>query len=233
MQKKTIFTALLTPIIFLSCNEALPPNDQVACVMDIDRAMDEYRSLMSDENPENDPEEPPRECVVPEKDPQADMRYHVELTDFSQDQEAKMLEALERAKMVLNSAEFKTRVLDHVYNGNKTFANNNGQSNKEVYETIMAGKEDLLPEVDGEMDLDMTLYHTNNSTVGYTYPDTIRIWVNNKFFRNYSYGQVAANAVHEWTHKLGYGHSYYNTPERPYSVPYAIGTIIREMVDGM
>lgn len=231
MNTKTIFAVLASQLIFVSCQEPIPPAQ--ACSLNIDQDMAEYAALMEDNNPNNDPEQPPRECVIPEKEPGADMRYHVELTDFNPEKEAKMLDALERAKIVINSAEFKRRVLEHTYNGQKTFVNNNGQSNEEIYETIMAAKEDLLPQVDQEMDLDITLYYKNNSTVGYTYPNTIRIWVNDKFFSGYTLGEVAANAVHEWTHKIGYGHSYYNSPERPYSVPYGIGTIIKEMVDGM
>lgn len=161
------------------------------------------------------------------------MNFHVQLTDFNPQQEEKMLAALERAKLVINSTAFKERVLNHTFNDERAFSENNGQSNEEIYETFMAGAEDLLPEIDYEMDLDITLYYANNSTVGYTYPNTLRIWVNNKFFSGYTLGQVAANAVHEWTHKIGYGHSRYNSPSRPYTVPYGIGSIIQELVDGM
>ncbi len=140
-----------------------------------------------------------------------------------------MRDALRRARIVLNSKAFRTKVMNHTHNGKKTFVDNNGQTNEEVYQTIMEGAETLLPEIDNEMDLDITLYYKNNSTVGYTYTDTTRIWVNNKFFAGYTLGQVANNAVHEWTHKIGYGHSFYNNADRPFSVPYAVGEIVEEI----
>lgn len=233
MNKKTILTILISQFIFLSCKESPPTTVQAPCDLNIEHAMENYYALIDDNDPGNDPEQPPRECDIPSREPGADMNFHVELTDFNHQQEEKMRDALERAKIVINSTAFKERVLNHTHNGEKTFVKNNGQSNEEIYETIMNAAEDLLPEADQEMDLDITLYYKNNSTVGYTYPDTIRIWVNDKFFSNYTLGQVAANAVHEWTHKIGYGHSRYNSPDRPYTVPYGIGTIIEELVDGM
>ena len=97
----------------------------------------------------------------------------------------------------------------------------------------MLGSEVLIPGNDEEMDLDITLYYANNSVVGYTYPDTTRVWTNDKFFSTYTYAQVAQNVVHEWIHKLGFGHDYNRTTRRNYSVPYGIGTIIKDLIEEM
>ena len=230
---KKILTSLLFSLILSSCQEPAPPSQAEACTMDIEAAMREYDDLMSDNDPSNDPESVPRECNIPDREPSSNLTFKVELTDFNIEQEKKMKEALERAQIVLNSTVFRERVLNHTHNGEKTFIENGGKSNEEIYHSIMQAAETLFPEVDEEMDLDITLYYKNNSTVGYTYPNTTRIWVNSKFFNTYTLGQVAANAVHEWTHKLGYGHGRYNTPERPFSVPYGVGSIIKELVDDM
>lgn len=237
MKTRKLFAAAAAFLIITGCKQGPvtggDPNggDGDACVTDIQQAMDDYNKLMNDDDPSNDPAQPPVECDLPDVDPAVELDFDVVLKDFSPSQEEKMMEALRRAKIVLNSAKFKERVLNFTYNGKKAFVDNKGHSNAKVYETIMNGAETLYPTIDHEMDLDITLYYSNNSTVGYTYPDTVQIWVNSKFFNSYNYGQVAANAVHEWTHKLGYGHSYYNNSSRPYSVPYGIGTIIRELVN--
>ena len=97
----------------------------------------------------------------------------------------------------------------------------------------MLGAETLSPEEDEEIDIDITLYYSNNSTVGYTYPNTNRIWVNDKFFAVNSLGKVAANVLHEWTHKIGFDHDFKRTTRRNFSIPYGVGTIIEKMVDGM
>ncbi|MCO4754311.1 MAG: hypothetical protein KC478_07500 [Bacteriovoracaceae bacterium] len=230
---KKILASLIFSLILSSCQEPAPNTQTQACSMDIEQAMREYDELMNDNDPTNDPEQMPRECNIPDREPSSNLTFKVELQDFNVEQEEKMREALRRAQIVLNSSQFRQRVLNHTYNGEKVFVENDGKSNEEIYYSIMEAAETLMPEIDEEMDLDITLYYRNNSTVGYTYPNTTRIWVNSKFFNTYTLGQVAANAVHEWTHKLGYGHSYNNTPERPYSVPYGVGTIIKELVDGM
>ncbi|MCO4754310.1 MAG: hypothetical protein KC478_07495, partial [Bacteriovoracaceae bacterium] len=207
--------------------------DGQACVTDIQQAMDDYYALVQDDDPSNDPAEMPVECDLPQAQPGADMTYTAILRDFNTEQEAKMRLALDKAIIVLNSAEFRDRVINHTYNGQRTFVANNGQTNEEIYETIMAGSEKLKPGIDNEMDLDITLYYQATSTVGYTYANTTKIWVNSKFFNGYNLGQVAANAVHEWTHKLGYGHTSNYTSARPYSVPYGVGSIINQMVNDL
>ena len=75
------------------------------------------------------------------------------------------------------------------------------------------------------------MYYSLRSTIGYTYPDTLRIWINRRFFRSFRPSQVAANLIHEYMHKLGFTHDYNNTPTRKFSVPYAVGRLIREMID--
>ena len=234
MRKGNLLKLVLVSFVLSACNSATTPiSTGPACAIDIDAAWAEYDRLMGDDDPNNDPAEPPRECVLPTREPSSNLVINPTLRDFGQEDEEKMRDALERLEIVINSVEFKQKVIDHVWRGERTFNDNDGLTNEEIYEKLMSGKEDLLPELDQEIDLDMTLYYRNNSTVGYTYPDTIKIWVNDKFFSGYSLGQVAANAIHEWTHKIGFTHDFRNNADRPYSVPYAVGSIVREMVDNL
>lgn len=161
------------------------------------------------------------------------LNYVLELENFNATQDTKVREALRRVHIVINSKAFQTRVINHTFQGNKTFVDNRNMSNLQIYEKIMSGQEDLLPRKDHTMNLSLSMYYKYGSTVGYTYPDTLKVWVNSRFFNTNSYGRVAANVVHEWTHKLGFEHSYYNDYARPYSVPYGVGTIIEELVDKM
>jgi len=70
------------------------------------------------------------------------------------------------------------------------------------------------------------LYESNNSTIGYTYPTSDKIWFNWKFHKNYTYCQSAANLGHEISHKLDFGHDYNNTATRWRQFPYAHGSAI-------
>lgn len=85
---------------------------------------------------------------------------------------------------------------------------------------------------DFEMDIDLTIYYNRwTSTVGYTTPDTIRTWINRKFFWAFTDGGICGNISHEYCHKLGFTHSFRWTPLRDMSVPYFIGNLIEELVD--
>jgi predicted Zn-dependent protease len=182
---------------------------------------------------EEDQTEEQRTCLLPTPAAQANLTIDVVLSDFDEEQTNKMLDALERLELVINSEEFKQRILNHEYKGEKVFVDNNGLSNEEIYEVIMKGAEDLAPKTVDVIDLDLTLYEKNNSVVGYTYPNTQRIWVNNKFFKTNSLAKVAKNVAHEWTHKLGFEHDFNRTSSRNYSVPYAVGEIIQELIEAM
>jgi hypothetical protein len=65
--------------------------------------------------------------------------------------------------------------------------------------------------------------------VGYTNGSIKYINVNTKFFDQYTSSSVAANLVHEYMHKLGYGHAVSYSKARDSSVPYLLGSTVRAM----
>ncbi len=223
MQRELCLKAILSMSLFtlMACDSV--PETSATCTLP------QEQNILNDDTTSDEA----KECVIPEREVTANLQVNATLQDFNPEQESKMRQAIERIEIVINSQEFKRRVLNHEYLGEKTFVDNGGLSNEEVYIKIMEGSETLLPSIDEEIDVDLTLYYRNNSTVGYTYPNTSRIWVNNKFFSSFTLGKVAANVSHEWTHKIGFGHDFKKTARRAYSVPYAVGTIIQQLVDGM
>ncbi|MBD65386.1 MAG: hypothetical protein CME62_09270 [Halobacteriovoraceae bacterium] len=208
--------------------------DPTVCRAPVDDNADDGSDGSIGDNPADEPiDDDVDEPVDLPEEPSAAFTINYVLRDFSKSKRAKMDDAIEKLKLVVNSIEFKEAVLAHTYNGVYQYVDNLGLSNSQIYEKIMAGAETLNPAIDEEMDIDITLYFTNNSVVGYTYPNSERIWVNDKFFTSNSLGQVAANIMHEWTHKIGFGHDYNRTARRPYSVPYAVGSIVRRLVDNL
>ncbi len=155
---------------------------------------------------------------------------NVSYTNFTSADIDKVQEALIFIQRIVRTPEFRDRVLNHKFDGKLQFSNNNGLTNAQIYQALVDASEELKQGVNHKMDLELELY-TNNftSTVGYTYANTLRIWMNRKFFNRYSSEEVARNVFHEWTHKLGFGHDSNATARRPYSVPYALGSIIQEM----
>ncbi len=154
----------------------------------------------------------------------------VSFTNFGSSDIDKVQQALSFIQRIVRTSEFRDRVLNHTYQGVKQFVDNNGLSNEQIYEKLLDGKETLLPVIDNQMDLQLELYaNYSTSTVGYTYANTTKIWMNRKFFDVYDPEEVSRNVFHEWTHKLGFGHDSSSTARRPYSVPYAIGKIIQDL----
>lgn len=156
-------------------------------------------------------------------------KTNISLMGFSSSQASKYNQAIAIVKKVVATEAFRSKVLSFTYGGSKQFANNNGLTNAQIYQSILDAAERLKPAKNNTMDLGVKLYYANNTVVGYTSPSITYINVNTKFFNNYSANQVAGNLFHEWLHKIGYDHDSAATARRPYSVPYAIGYIVRDL----
>lgn len=153
----------------------------------------------------------------------------IKFANFEVEQEDKVHKAVEIIKKVISSTEFRNKVLNYTYNGKRQFVDNAGLSNEQVYLKLLVGAEKLVPEDDYEMDLELELYYSSKNTVGYTYQNTVKIWMNTKFFTPYTPAQVAGNMFHEWTHKLGFVHASAYSVARDSSVPYALGYMMRDL----
>ena len=151
------------------------------------------------------------------------------LTNFDTNDEDKVTRAIAIIKKIVASQEFRNRVLNFSYGNSKTYVDNGGYTNAEIYQKLLDGSEELVPGIDHQMDLDLELYYSGRSTVGYTYADGLRIWMNTKFFDAYTPAEVAGNVFHEWTHKLGFTHASNYSLRRDSSVPYALGYLVEEL----
>ncbi len=171
-----------------------------------------------------------------EQPPQAhsDLDFSVSLVmhNFDSVSKQKGLVSKEMIEAIFNSEEFRQKVLLFRYDGVEQFADNKGMSNQEIYDRLMTGAEVLNGVVDVQMDIDITLYRSSwfgRNTIGYTTADSPKIYSNTRFFYDFTPADIAGNWTHEWVHKMGFGHDRRSTAKRPYSVPYAIGYIVRDM----
>lgn len=154
---------------------------------------------------------------------------NINYTNFTADDEEKVRRAVEIIKKVVGSAEFRDRVLNFSYNGQKAFWQNKGFTNAQIYQMILDGKETLLPVRDNEMDLDLELYYEDINTIGYTFPSVLKIWMNTRYFYSFTPSQVADNLFHEWIHKIGFDHDIEYSVSRDFSVPYGLGYLVKEL----
>ncbi len=150
--------------------------------------------------------------------------------NFTTEQEEKVRQAVDILKKVIASKAFKDRLLNFTYRGKKQFVDSAGRSNEEIYQMILEGAERIGNTTKNNMmDVELELYHQATKTIGYTYPNTVRIWMNKKYFNRYTPLKVADNLMHEWMHKLGFSHEISWSRDRDYSVPYAVGYLIEEL----
>ncbi len=157
------------------------------------------------------------------------LNAQLDYVNFLASEEEKMAKAVEIVKLVVATREFRSRVLNHTYNGRRTFVDNGGRTNNEIYQMILDGAERLRPAKNNRIDAEIELYYQATNVVGYTYASSPRIWINRKYFATYTPAGVAHNLFHEWLHKLGFTHAASWSVSRDYSVPYAIGYIVGDI----
>jgi hypothetical protein len=216
-------------LFFLSCKGDVDPS----CQEQNAQASPASTTCQDPDVPEVpvEPIEPPPPLPEPGVDvpPEAsDFAIKSEFTNFTDADKAKVEKAFSIIKSVIRTSAFRDRVINFSYEGSNRYVDSD-LSPEEIYQILLDGSEDLAPGVDHEMDLNLELYSSSSSTVGYTYANVLTIWMNKKFFDSFTPSQVAGNVFHEWTHKLGFEHSSLYTLARDSSVPYAIGYLIEEL----
>lgn len=158
--------------------------------------------------------------------------FNIKTIEMEISNEDKIYESTELLKRIFSSPEFRKKILKHQFEGHYAFDQNQGLTNAQIYRKILAGAEKLMPENNNMMDVEIELYTNMESNVlGYTKSRTKRIWMNTKYFYRHTPGELAAHLTHEWLHKLGFDHEKQKTPNRRYSVPYAVGYIVKELAE--
>lgn len=192
------------------------------------------------EPPIEEPEEPAPEEPTPVW--VTDVSYHGSaVTQARINKYEVMREMVERVMNedggIDGNGAFKTRVLnyDSPYTTNRFVAASGSgpinKNNQQIYQHHWDANETRPSAtlVDNVAFMEVEFYYANNSTVGYTYSNSKRVWVNTKFYDTFKPSQAAGNFYHEWSHKLGYGHEVNSSAYRNYTVPYAIGYIMRDL----
>jgi hypothetical protein len=157
--------------------------------------------------------------------------FNVKLHGMNSTREEKIYQSIELLRTIFATPEFRSRILNHRYRGRKSFAFNKGLTNEQIYRKILSGMEKLEGESNNAMDVEIALFTDLKSKVlGYTKPNTRKIWMNTKYFNeNTSPVELSSHMMHEWLHKLGFGHERKRCNNRKYSVPYAIGYIVKDL----
>lgn len=161
-------------------------------------------------------------------------------------QKKRFQKALALLPQVLNSYEFKSKVIAYTREGKgrsyqKNYLWNNKEdilTNEQVYDVIMTGDEKMIPGSTGEMNINSWVKYCNwkqtirsplwcSKVIGSTSPRSSKwIKLNWKFYKTFRTDQMVSNLVHEWIHLLGFLHGSENMTEE---VPYVVGSIAGEV----
>jgi hypothetical protein len=162
----------------------------------------------------------------------------VELINYFEYEKVRTRKIGREMATVLNSREFKERVLNFEWNGAKQYADNDGYTNEQIYDMIRTARENDNP--DGR-DSVMELVHkigrpwfcSWRKAIGFTNPGSPLITTYYCKYHRMSDADLGGHFTHEWMHRIGFGHDFNATAKRPHSVPYAVGRIAGQILDEM
>ena len=143
----------------------------------------------------------------------------------------KLLKAFQVIEVVVNSVEFKNRVIAFKGSGAKGgYTSNRGLTNEEIYESLMQGRELIDGDTtEGEMNVDISRYSPwyPSKVIGRTSPGKSKwIEVNGQHYKKMDVAGMASNVTHEWIHLNGFLH---DSAADHDSVPYTVGYIVGEL----
>ena len=137
------------------------------------------------------------------------------------EQAARMTRIIAGVDEIVASKEFGDAVLSHTYLGKPGFASTD-KTPSQVLQGARSGAEKRMGLV-----IEFKRHRSDNVTA-WTYPNGKVIWFNSTRLGRDD-ASVAQTFAHECQHKIGYGHDSKPTKRRPYSQPYATGTIVKRL----
>lgn len=149
---------------------------------------------------------------------------------LSVEQEMEVQKAAEIIKLVVSSEEFKERILNHTVNGVKTFLNNNGLTNEQIYQKILEAAESDNLVKDNIMELTLELIPQTSSTKSWftrIVSGIRKIFVYLNLFQNTTPAGIAQTLFQQWLSKLGFEQP--SDSSTKLTVQSAVSSIIREL----
>lgn len=161
------------------------------------------------------------------------------LSGYDESQEKFVKSAMGKFEKAMNSDLLKQKIIGFAGISGGGFEENTGLTNQQVYEKLMSGSEAYMPAANFSADLFLVLREADvppllsYPPIGFGLPGTKEIITYSWWFNTASEARYAGHIAHEWSHKVGFNHSFDFTPTRQFSVPYAFGNIIEELTENM
>lgn len=157
-------------------------------------------------------------------------------TNFSKEEKIRLEVMMTSIEKIINSSQFKARVLAHQFNNVETFAANDGLSNAQILTKLLDGKETRSRVADQKWSFVLSRKYQWkwwSSVTAFTSGNTDVITIYHSYIRDASNYELVRTLCHEYTHKLGFGHPDKIEAVWDFTVPYAVGAICQEVYLGL
>jgi len=164
------------------------------------------------------------------------MKVKIDARKLNTDKRKQIAKTIEdEMSIVINSPNFK-RIFTYLIDLNQTrIANPLAETSNykylgsdRLYHLFMSGWEELAPDEDKVLNVELDDYYSVKRVIGYTYPNIRTIFVNTKYFDRRHTMLSGSNIVHEYGHKLGFNHTFKNNSYRKYSLCYLLNDIYEQ-----
>jgi hypothetical protein len=163
---------------------------------------------------------------------------------FTNEQKEIISTAIDYITKAVNHNDFKEKIISFKDNeANVAFLMNEDMSNERIYSYIMSGSDKFDPTKDYDLDIEILPFKSEDikndggSTLGYVRGNKKPIYLNTDFMLSNAPVIIAGVIIHEYMHNLDFGHDSGIGPFKKridnyeYTVPYAIGFIITDIIN--
>lgn len=173
------------------------------------------------------PSKPPVVVVTPTSPSSLPVKIDAKITGTPA-QVARLSKVISGVERMINSPEFDARILGATYKNYAADPKEVLRRIKDGEERLYTGKKWNIRPKDHTIQMDWKFaYHKTYKVTGWTYPDTMTIWIHNRRWDERSDRAIAGTVCHEALgHKLGYDHVSASSTQ---SVPYSLSNICYDL----
>lgn len=141
------------------------------------------------------------------------------LTKLNAAEKNKIIRSLKKGEAVIDSPVWFNAISGLRFTGTS-------KTGTEIAKMIRSGEDYKPYGKDGVIDIEIEGFYKNSSTVGYTYLNRLKTYINRKFLRQFTEDEVFGHIMHELMHRMGFSHD--SSTDKKSDVAYLVGYASRD-----